>query len=391
MFVSEYHFAQLITDICCMVEYFITHNAKQFMYPDIHGKIICYVTDIIYSQVAHLNICHDELAEYVDYSINSYIYAFIIPPRYSNNIAFRPITNFNELKEKITGLVNVVQPAQRTPAWYIQRSNLITASNAYKAIDSPCNINALILEKIKAYKALGTVATVHGYAGGETSFQYGIRNEPISTMYFEHTYGTKIGEFGCMIHREYPFMGASPDGIVIDEMSPLYGTMIEIKNPVSREITGIPKKDYWVQMQLQMEVCDLDTCMFLETHITYYDSEADYISDGTFALSEDGYHKGVICELKGEVAPHYEYLPFNSSHQTYDQWKTQWDVPDGKPWVGYWFWKIDKISCVMVKRNKLWFNAVIPEFCEVWKTILVERETDEYSHRLPRQRQTSTL
>ena len=32
-----------------------------------------------------------------------------------------------------------------------------------------------------------------------------------------------------------------------------------------RIITGIPKKEYWTQMQLQMEVCDLDKCDFLET------------------------------------------------------------------------------------------------------------------------------
>ena len=32
--------------------------------------------------------------------------------------------------------------------------------------------------------------------------------------------------------------------------------MLEIKNPVSREITGIPKEEYWIQMQLQMEMSE---------------------------------------------------------------------------------------------------------------------------------------
>ena len=31
------------------------------------------------------------------------------------------------------------------------------------------------------------------------------------------------------------------------------------------KLDGIPKKEYWIQMQLQMEVCDLDECDFLET------------------------------------------------------------------------------------------------------------------------------
>ena len=49
------------------------------------------------------------------------------------------------------------------------------------------------------------------------------------------------------------FYLASPDGINIKADSPYYGRAVEIKNPVSREITGIPKKDYWIQMQIQME------------------------------------------------------------------------------------------------------------------------------------------
>ena len=41
--------------------------------------------------------------------------------------------------------------------------------------------------------------------------------------------------------------------------------MLEVKNPVSREITGMPKKAYWAQMEIQMEVWDLNECDFLET------------------------------------------------------------------------------------------------------------------------------
>jgi hypothetical protein len=49
--------------------------------------------------------------------------------------------------------------------------------------------------------------------------------------------------------------------------------MLEIKNVVSREITGIPKPEYYVQMQLQMEVCDLEECDFLETKLISHSVE----------------------------------------------------------------------------------------------------------------------
>ena len=64
-------------------------------------------------------------------------------------------------------------------------------------------------------------------------------------------YKTCIGEFGCIQHPEYPFLGASPDGINILKDNPRFGRMLEIKNIVNRDITGIPKKEYWVQMQMQ--------------------------------------------------------------------------------------------------------------------------------------------
>ena len=81
-------------------------------------------------------------------------------------------------------------------------------------------------------------------------------------MYYEKVYNTRLYEMGCMKHPTLAFLGASPDGINCLENHPLYGRMLEIKNPVSREITGVPKDEYWVQMQLQMEVANLDRCDF---------------------------------------------------------------------------------------------------------------------------------
>jgi hypothetical protein len=49
---------------------------------------------------------------------------------------------------------------------------------------------------------------------------------------------------------------------------------------VNREITGIPLEAYWIQMQVQMEVCDLDECDFFETQFKEFDtSEEFFISD----------------------------------------------------------------------------------------------------------------
>ena len=40
------------------------------------------------------------------------------------------------------------------------------------------------------------------------------------------------------------------------------GRMLEIKCPYSRVINGIVPDNYEVQMQIQLEVCDLEICDF---------------------------------------------------------------------------------------------------------------------------------
>ena len=93
---------------------------------------------------------------------------------------------------------------------------------------------------------------------------------------------------------------------------------MEIKNVVSREITGIPKKEYWVQMQLQMEVCDLDECDFLETKFIEYPDNLSFLNDRStsdadnLCLSEDDKMKGIIIHFHAkEGKPHYEYKPLH--------------------------------------------------------------------------------
>ena len=61
---------------------------------------------------------------------------------------------------------------------------------------------------------------------------------------------------------------------------------LEIKNPKSRVISGIPKKEYWVQMQIQMEVWNLDECDFLETKFEEYKNEEEFNKDGDWYKSE---------------------------------------------------------------------------------------------------------
>ena len=259
-----------------------------------------------------------------------------------------PMDNVAERIEKIR---NKPQPAQRTPEWYEYRRTLLTASVAYKALGTPAKQRELI-------KRRDTPVVVHDHVCTEGPMHWGVKYEPISIQYYQWMYHTKVEEFGCVTHDVHTFLGASPDGINVSE-GPLYGRMLEIKNPFTREITGIPKEEYWVQCQVQMEVCDLDACDFLETKFVEYESEETFRADGTFQTTADGKPKGIYLQFLTDTVV-YEYAPFQCTEEEYNVWERE--KMDGRSWIKTAYWKLQDVSCVLIRRQPEWFALVVDKF-----------------------------
>ncbi len=308
----------------------------------------------------------------------------------------------NIIEQKIQKLREIPQPVQRTPEWYKFRWNLITASNAWKALGTQAAINQIIYEKCQPLKEL----TEDGAEDGEekevkmvntnSPLHWGQKYEPLTVMVYEHNYGTKVEDFGCIQHSEYKFLGASPDGIVVNKESDRYGRMLEIKNVVSREITGIPKKEYWTQMQLQMEVCDLDDCDFLETKFIEYPDyssfQADSLDKENMCLSKDGKFKGEIIHFHTKDGkPYYVYKPLKCNKQSdIDEWEnntleTYENEPYNYIYMKTIYWKLEVLSCILVLRDRIWFKNNIGQLEDVWKIVEKERITG-YKHRAPKKR-----
>ena len=206
-------------------------------------------------------------------------------------------------------------------------------------------------------------------------------------MGYEDEHKTKIAEVGCVKHDTISFLGASPDGINIKRNHALYGRAVEIKNPVSRELSGIPKFEYWVQMQLQMEVWNFEEVDFLETVFKEYDCEEDFTNDGTYTTTKTGKQKGVIVVFSGE-RPIYEYMPFHLSKAEGEVWIEN-IIDKHTPqhtWIQNSYWYLNDVSCVLVPRNRKWFAAALPCFRKIWK--IIERERIKgYSHRAPKKKE----
>jgi putative phage-type endonuclease len=245
----------------------------------------------------------------------------------------------NFIKKQLEYLRSLPQPPQRTDEWYQFRHNLITASNAYKAFESQAQINQLIYEKCQPIKTQENEK--QSMVNTNTTLHWGQKYEPLSVLIYEHLYKTTVEDFGCIQHKTYKFIGASPDGINVDPTSHRYGRMLEIKNIVNREITGIPKKEYWIQTQLQMEVCGLNECDFLETKFTEYADRQSFQDDTTYnetenedefndtfvnyTISKNRSMKGIIVYFHTpEGKPLYIYKPLHIIHpQDIIDWEEQ--------------------------------------------------------------------
>ena len=301
------------------------------------------------------------------------------------DVDFKVDSNFVEKMEAhIDYLRSKPQPEQRTNDWYKFRHNLLTASNAYKALSTQSAQNNLICEKCQPLKQIDPEnPEVVKSVNINSPLHHGQKYEPLSVMLYEQKYNTKVEDFGCIQHDNYNFIGASPDGINVDENSPLFGRMLEIKNVVSRVINGIPKKEYWIQMQLQMEVCDLDYCDFLETKFVEYESENDYKSDNEST-------KGVILYFSnGTPAPHYLYQPLGLNEEDSERWIEEHieNVEGNMTWIKTIYWKLETYSCILVERNRSWFEHNIGQLENVWNIILKER-VEGHEHRLPKKKAT---
>jgi putative phage-type endonuclease len=410
---SEEYAIELLETALYIMEEFMNENPTLISEPDFQDILLEEVKELFYiqmeDQILNSEFIEDDMNDILEDAFKIYITTF--HPERSLNIKndedIEDVSESDEeekniIEEKIQRLRDIPQPVQRTPEWYKFRWNLITASNAWKAFETQNTINQLIYEKCQSLKYANTdsVEEEVKMVNTNTTLHWGQKYEPLSVMLYEHMYNSRIEDFGCIQHPVYKFIGASPDGIVIESDTGRYGRMLEIKNIVNREINGIPKKEYWIQMQLQMEVCDLDECDFLETKFIEYPDYQSYKNDSSiasfngeefnsFVTTKAGSYKGIIVHFhKKDGRPHYEYMPLKlwTPHDI-SSWEecivSKYESePYNYSFLKFIYWKLEKFSCVQVSRNRDWFKNNVRQLEKVWKTIEEERVTG-YEHRAP--------
>jgi hypothetical protein len=290
-----------------------------------------------------------------------------------------------EIDRTLAHLQTLPVQEQRSPEWYEIRQTLFSASNLWKLFSTPAQFNSLIYEKCLSLKPASTqVETINTNPNPRN---WGVKYEPVSRMIYEHKYNTKVNSnYGCIPHKQYP-IGASPDGINVDRSNlDKYGKMVEIKNIYNRVIDGVPSEEYWIQIQIQLETCNLFSCDFVETRIKEYTEEE-------FSLDLLREYKGVVLFFipreYNEHKSQYIYMPLYITEETVPSW-----IEDTKQLYPHlvlyetFYWYLDEFSCTEVYRNSIWFEQAIAKIEESWNIVLKERQ-DGYEHRAPKKKASS--
>ena len=365
----------------------IQSDPMLYINPHFHEQLSEQVSELLIQQLGDIFINVEYIRETINKCVEVALYLFykkFAPIRSYKNTTPSFYTKEMEtiMTAKIEYLKSVPQPEQRTPEWYAFRQNVLTASNIWKVFSTPSTNNQLIYEKCSPFDGDKYNSQ---FTNTSSPMHWGQRFEPVSVLYYETIYNTKVGDFGCIPHKTIKCLAASPDGINISKESGRYGRMLEVKNIVNRVIDGVPKMEYWIQMQVQMEVCDLDECDFLETRFVEYESEDEFIRDFSVSL----FHKGLIMYFNDGGKPLYEYSKWGATREEIEVWENEMLEKHSKlVLVQNIYWKLAEISCVLVLRNKLWFDVAKPMIENTWETIVREKESGEYVKREPKRKST---
>lgn len=176
-----------------------------------------------------------------------------------------PRSLLQHVHERIWALAQQPVYEQGTEEWLQNRTLRITAS----AVATLLNVGWANFRNPEAPFAqsdlmmLRKAGFVEPFAGSDAT-RHGQMLEPEGRLLYAQMAEEHLALFGLLIHRNYWFVGASPDAICLRS-----GRLLELKCPKSRtvKVGNAILSHYWMQVQLQLEVCDAEECDFFEYRV----------------------------------------------------------------------------------------------------------------------------
>lgn len=304
--------------------------------------------------------------------------------------------------KRVKAIKKIPQFAQKSKEWIEQRKECLTATAIAVVIDEdPYNYPIdMLMDKCDRGKPFDAFKNAH----------HGNKYEEIANMFYGFRNNVKVAEYGMIQHPTNKYIGASPDGIcdryTMDEVThtTLVGRLLEIKCPITRKIKSEGKIDgdicphyYYVQVQTQLYVMQLDECDFLQCEIEEYDSWSAYLKDTHSSLpgfsSKTNMERGCVIQLSRKdmlmgdpdmckYQSQYIYPPRLHMSPTEIQ---EWIAMEMHNYPYHTlakdcvidriiYWRLVKVSCVLIKAEKEWFESKVSLLKQFWTYVEFYRE-----------------
>lgn len=266
-----------------------------------------------------------------------------------------------DINERVKTLIDSYgQNDQRTAAWHTKRGEMLTASEIYKTVAgaTPAARRELIVSKLTPRDS--------GSGGGARSLLWGTQFEPVAKQIYENMHKVRIVDTTCVPHPVHSFLGASPDGLQLDNEE-RFGRLVEFKCPISRdfdETTPVPEM-YIHQMQLQMACTGMDACDYAEfkfkivNYSEWMDTDVKYKS-ALIGMNDGSFHYRApedprsVTEWKNDILREVGCTDI-------DGYQLVW-------------WVLVKTRFHSVEKDPMWLETNLPFFEQTWKEVQEHRE-----------------
>jgi putative phage-type endonuclease len=176
---------------------------------------------------------------------------------------------------------------QLSHEWFAARRGRITGSNVGAILGlSPHTTRDDVMRRMcMEWQGMESEFT------GNVATEYGQFHEKLAVQDLQDNYDVVVKECGFIPHTELYWLGASPDGLIDDNL------IVEIKcpyslrddeSPVFRSINEQPH--YFAQIQIEMFCAGRKSCIFYQWN--RYDDKFEYV------YFDHGYIDGILPELK---------------------------------------------------------------------------------------------
>lgn len=307
--------------------------------------------------------------------------AFALFTKEAENLSWIHMSSEQRL-QKVKQIQEAPQIPQRSEEWYKNYSKVLTASEFSALFSQNKRRRDLVYSKVQGPQDQPTVIFRTACPTAEMSaLSWGIRFEPVIKQLLEYRDKCKIFEPGRLQHPANTHLAASPDGVIEKASNPAQlGRLVEIKCPYSRVIGGEIPYDYWIQMQIQMEVTDIDECEYVEAHLLSLKANQTEPLD----LSGTTY-RGQLYLLQSIAEPidyKYIYGEVGSTEMP--------PLPEGYICFETIPWGLKSWHRKIVHRDRAWYEATKPWQETFWNDVEQVRKGGELVVSPPKQKPQAT-